>query len=130
MRRTSRTLVAGLATAGLLTLAACGGDGGGGNGSGDGGDAGGEVEVFTWWAEGSEKEGLDALVGVFSEQNPDFEFVNGAVAGGGEAPCGRRADATAGARDDGARLHFVPSPVVVAEAAQLRSMTSVQHNQR
>jgi glucose/mannose transport system substrate-binding protein len=80
MRRTSRTLVATLATAGLLTLAACGGDDGGS--SGDGGDGGGEVEVFTWWAEGSEKEGLDALVGVFEEQNPDYEFVNGAVAGG------------------------------------------------
>lgn len=80
MRRSSRTLVAALATTGLLTLAACGGDdGGGGSGSGGGG---GEVEVFTWWAEGSEKEGLDALVNVFAEQNPDFEFVNGAVAGG------------------------------------------------
>jgi len=79
MKRTSRTLVAALATAGLLTLAACGGDDGGGD---EGDSAGGEVEVFTWWAEGSEKEGLDALVGVFSDQNPDFEFVNGAVAGG------------------------------------------------
>jgi glucose/mannose transport system substrate-binding protein len=77
MRTTPRTLVAALAAASMLTLAACGG--------GDGGDSEGgtaEVEVFTWWAEGSEKEGLDALVGVFKEQNPDFKFVNGAVAGG------------------------------------------------
>ncbi|MEJ1154700.1 MULTISPECIES: ABC transporter substrate-binding protein [Microbacterium] len=47
-----------------------------------GGSSGPEVEVFTWWAAGSEKAGLDALVGVFNEQNPDLEFVNGAVAGG------------------------------------------------
>jgi glucose/mannose transport system substrate-binding protein len=40
------------------------------------------VEVFTWWAQGSEKAGLDALVGVFDEQHPDVEFINGAVAGG------------------------------------------------
>jgi glucose/mannose transport system substrate-binding protein len=65
-----------LATAGLLALAACGGGEGGGSG-----DAA-EVEVFTWWAEGSEKEGLDALVKVFEEQHRDLEFVNGAVAGG------------------------------------------------
>jgi len=74
MRITRRVGAALVATA-LLSVAACGG--GGGSGSGEG-----EVEVFTWWAEGSEKEGLDALVGVFEEQNPDLEFVNGAVAGG------------------------------------------------
>lgn len=76
MGTTPRKLGAALAAAGLITLAACGG-----------GDSGGsstiaEVEVFTWWAEGSEKEGLDALVNVFGEQHPDMEFVNGAVAGG------------------------------------------------
>lgn len=65
------------------TLAACGGDDGGNGGSGGGGGGGGEsVEVFTWWAQGSEKAGLDALVEVFNEQHPDVEFVNGAVAGG------------------------------------------------
>lgn len=63
-----------------LTLGAC-------SGSSDSGDSGGsgsgdEVEVFTWWAAGSEKAGLDALTGVFDEQHPDIEFVNGAVAGG------------------------------------------------
>ncbi len=75
-----------LAAAAALALAACGGgsgDGGGTGGGEEGGDGGGgEVEVFTWWAAGSEKAGLDALVGVFEEQHPDFTFVNGAVAGG------------------------------------------------
>ncbi len=46
------------------------------------GGAGGDVEVFTWWAAGSEKDGLDALVEVFEEQYPNDVFVNGAVAGG------------------------------------------------
>ena len=41
-----------------------------------------EVEVYTWWASGSEKAGLDALVKVFEEQNPETKFVNGAIAGG------------------------------------------------
>src|SRR5699024_4490741 len=65
-----------LVAAGMLGLAACGG--GGGSGS----DGAKEVEVFTWWAEGSEKEGLDALVKVFEDQNTDLTFLNGAVAGG------------------------------------------------
>ncbi|WP_182111938.1 MULTISPECIES: ABC transporter substrate-binding protein [unclassified Actinotalea] len=40
------------------------------------------VEVFTWWASGSEKRGLDAVVGVFAAQHPDVRLVDGAVAGG------------------------------------------------
>ena len=46
------------------------------------GGASGDVEVFTWWTEGGEKAGLDALVALFEENNPDATFVNGAVAGG------------------------------------------------
>lgn len=41
-----------------------------------------KVEVFTWWADGGEKAGLDGLVGVFKTDCADYEFVNGAVAGG------------------------------------------------
>ena len=78
MSRSPRKLLAAMATASLLALSACGGDDGGGGGGGDSA----EVEVFTWWAEGSEKEGLDALVDVFADQHSDQEFVNGAVAGG------------------------------------------------
>ncbi|MDT0318465.1 ABC transporter substrate-binding protein [Streptomyces millisiae] len=79
-RRTS-TMVAGAAIA-ALTLGACSGSSNGGGGSSGGGGSNDEVEVFTWWAAGSEKAGLDALVGAFEEQHPDIEFVNGAVAGG------------------------------------------------
>lgn len=76
MRRSS--VVVAIAAA-ALALAACGG----GPGTSTNADpSGGEVEVFTWWAAGSEKLGLDALVGVFEVQHADFTFVNGAVAGG------------------------------------------------
>jgi len=74
MNATRKALAAGLAALSLLAVSACGSDNE--SGSTD------EVEVFTWWAEGSEKAGLDALVKVFDEQNPDLKFVNGAVAGG------------------------------------------------
>ncbi|RIJ76932.1 extracellular solute-binding protein [Nakamurella silvestris] len=46
------------------------------------GGAGGDVSVFTWWAAGSEKDGLDALVKVFGTEFPNDKFVNLAVAGG------------------------------------------------
>ncbi len=75
MRRTARTLTCAVMAVGLMTLAGCGG-------GGDSAASADEVEVFTWWAEGSEKEGLDALVEVFQQQNADLTFVNGAVAGG------------------------------------------------
>jgi glucose/mannose transport system substrate-binding protein len=74
MNATRKALAAGLAALSLLAVSACGSDSESGSTN--------EVEVFTWWAEGSEKAGLDALVKVFDDQNPDLKFVNGAVAGG------------------------------------------------
>lgn len=46
------------------------------------GGAGGEVGVFTWWADGSEKLGLDELERIFGDVYPNDTFVNLAVAGG------------------------------------------------
>lgn len=86
MRRPQKFIALTAVAAVSLALGACSSDddtggSGDGNGGGDGGSAS-EVEVFTWWASGSEKLGLDALVEVFDEQHPDIEFINGAVAGG------------------------------------------------
>jgi len=41
-----------------------------------------EVEVFSWWTGGGEAAGLEAMIGVFAETDPDIEFINSAVAGG------------------------------------------------
>ncbi len=46
------------------------------------GGAGGKVGVFTWWAAGSEKKGLNALEALFEKKYPNDTFVNLAVAGG------------------------------------------------
>ncbi|WP_027587776.1 ABC transporter substrate-binding protein [Acidipropionibacterium thoenii] len=83
--------LAALATASLLVLsgAACGSTTE--SGSADAttpastpkaGGAGGTVGVFTWWADGSEKKGLDALEVMFKKQYPNDTFQNLAVAGG------------------------------------------------
>jgi glucose/mannose transport system substrate-binding protein len=84
--------VATLAVAGVaaVALAACGSSSdntppaGGGTSSlaTTAGGAGGDVGVFTWWAAGSEKKGLDALEALFKEKFPNDKFVNLAVAGG------------------------------------------------
>ncbi|CAG0969310.1 Multiple sugar-binding periplasmic receptor ChvE [Anaerolineae bacterium] len=42
----------------------------------------GKVEVFSWWTGGGEAAGLEAMMGVFSAQYPNIEFINAAVAGG------------------------------------------------
>ncbi|MBE1875636.1 ABC transporter substrate-binding protein [Myceligenerans pegani] len=82
MRVTRRTTAAGAtAVAFVMTLAACGGT--------SAGEAGPslrthtDVGVYTWWAAGVEKTGLDALAEVFEKQHPDIEFVNDGVTGGG-----------------------------------------------
>lgn len=44
--------------------------------------AGKDVEVFTWWAEGGEKAGLDELVKTFESNCSKNTFLNASVAGG------------------------------------------------
>ncbi|AEV87763.1 sugar ABC transporter substrate-binding protein [Actinoplanes sp. SE50] len=67
--------VAVFAVAALLTVAAC-------TSADHDEPAPRTVEVFTWWTEGGEKAGLDALVGRFTADCPGQRFRNGAVAGG------------------------------------------------
>ncbi|AZA14361.1 ABC transporter substrate-binding protein [Corynebacterium choanae] len=81
MRRTIAILAA--ATLGVTGLVACSSDDSATTSSGESGAAAAnEVDVVTWWSAGSEKKGLEALVKVFNEQNPDIEFVNQAISGG------------------------------------------------
>lgn len=74
--------------AGAVALSGCSGGSGTTGGSSSqasqpkAGGSGGQVGVFTWWAEGSEKEGLSALETLFKEKYPNNSFVNLAVAGG------------------------------------------------
>ncbi|MEU4557035.1 ABC transporter substrate-binding protein [Actinoplanes sp. NPDC023936] len=79
MRSTRRSLAARLTAAGaglvlLLPAAACS--------AGDDDTGAARVEVFTWWAEGGEKAGLDALVSRFTADCPGQQFTDGVVAGG------------------------------------------------
>ena len=42
----------------------------------------GELEIFSWWTSGGEVEALNAVYDIFSEQYPDVEIENAALAGG------------------------------------------------
>lgn len=65
----------------VAVLAACGGN----IGIGAGPSSSKDVEVFTWWADGGEKAGLDGLVSAFSATCADYRFVNGSIIGGAGA---------------------------------------------
>lgn len=79
MRFSKGVAVAAAGIAVALVAGACGGGSGGSSGSTK------NVEVFTWWADGGEKAGLDGLVSQFNSQCSQYKFVNGAVAGGAGA---------------------------------------------
>ncbi|MBX3194852.1 MAG: extracellular solute-binding protein [Microbacteriaceae bacterium] len=80
MRRRIVAAVAGL-TALVLALTGCA----------FGGSAGSDpnnpnqVEAITWWASGVEKTALYDMVAVFKTQNPELEFIDASVRGGGGA---------------------------------------------
>src|SRR5215470_5194624 len=81
MRGLSKTLAV-LGAAGLLAVSVCGNSDDNSSSSGGNTGASKDVTVFTWWAAGGEKAGLDGLVSVFGTECKDFKFVNQAVAGG------------------------------------------------
>ncbi len=120
--RKSVVAIAGIAAA-ALALTGCSSSGGGGEGGG--GDAANEVEVFTWWASGSEKVGLDALEKAFAEQFPDIKFINASVAGG----AGSNAKAALAARleannpPDSFQAHAGAELTDYIEAGQLQDLS-------
>lgn len=82
-----RRLVLPLAVllAASLGLVACGDDDdsdAAGSDTTGGGAVSGEFEFFSWWTGGGDSEGKEALLALFSEENPDIEVVDSAIAGG------------------------------------------------
>ncbi|WP_041330292.1 ABC transporter substrate-binding protein [Roseiflexus castenholzii] len=43
---------------------------------------GGKLEIFSWWTNGGEADGLNAMFDIYKQQNPGIEIVNATVAGG------------------------------------------------
>lgn len=41
-----------------------------------------QMEIFSWWTNGGEADGLNAMFEIFSEKNPGVDIVNATVAGG------------------------------------------------
>jgi glucose/mannose transport system substrate-binding protein len=83
MRGVMGKVIAAAGVAGLLVISACGNSND--NSSNGGGTSDKKVQVFTWWADGGEKAGLDGLVSQFQKDCSQYEFDNAAVAGGAGA---------------------------------------------
>lgn len=79
MRRSVKRILAITAVATVTALPACSSSTDNDEGGGDGDD---QVEVFSWWTGPGEEDGLNALIEVFNDENPDIEFINAAVSGG------------------------------------------------
>ncbi|WP_066637006.1 ABC transporter substrate-binding protein [Serinicoccus hydrothermalis] len=131
-KKVGRLSALAVVLSGALVLSACGGgDSGGSGGSGDGGSAEGgdasEVQVMTWWAQGSEKAGLDALVEVFGEQHPDTEFINAALAGGAGSQAKQKlqADLQAGNPPDTFQAHTGAELQDYIDAGQIEDVSGL-----
>ena len=46
------------------------------------GTAAGKLEIFSWWTNGGEQEGLNAMFDIYKQQNAGVEIINATVAGG------------------------------------------------
>jgi glucose/mannose transport system substrate-binding protein len=66
--------------AGALVLAGCGGAP---STAGSDPNNPNQVEAITWWTSGTEKTALYDMVAVFSQDNPDIDFIDASVSGGG-----------------------------------------------
>lgn len=117
-----------------LVLAACGGGGDNGAAPAPGGTSGGaaagdasEVQVVTWWAQGSEKAGLEALQKVFTEQHPQTKFVNAALAGGAGSQAKQKlqADLQAGNPPDTFQAHAGAELTDYIDAAQIEDVSAL-----
>ena len=128
-RRTTRrsSLLVALVATGSLVLSACGGGGGDDGGEAGGGDDASEVQVMTWWAQGSEKAGLEALVEVFDEQHPDTKFVNAALAGGAGSQAKQKlqADLQAGNPPDSFQAHAGAELQDYIDAGQIEDVSDL-----
>jgi glucose/mannose transport system substrate-binding protein len=70
------------AAGGAATSAPAGGTAATSAPAGGGQAAGGKLEIFSWWTNGGEQEGLNAMFDIFKQQRPGVEIVNATVAGG------------------------------------------------
>ncbi|MDO5696742.1 MAG: ABC transporter substrate-binding protein [Dermatophilus congolensis] len=125
--------VASVVSVGLV-LAACGGGSDNGAAPAPGGTSGGaaagdasEVQVVTWWAQGSEKAGLEALQKVFTEQHPNTKFVNAALAGGAGSQAKQKlqADLQAGNPPDTFQAHAGAELTDYIDAAQIEDVSAL-----
>ncbi|QPK93816.1 carbohydrate ABC transporter substrate-binding protein [Actinomyces sp. zg-332] len=90
-------------------------------------DAGKDVQVVSWWAQGSEKAGYEALQKIFKEKKKDFNFVDAAVAGGGGSQAKQKlqADLDAGNPPETFQAHAGAELTDYIKAGQIEDVSAL-----
>ena len=85
-----------------------------------------QVEAITWWASGVEKTALYDMVGVFTEQNPDLQFIDASVRGAGGAKARQSIAARLDAKNPPDTFQASAGAALTdyIEAGQLQDLTS------
>lgn len=87
--------------------------------------AGGKLEIFSWWTNGGEADGLNAMFDIYKQQHPGVEIVNATVAGGAgtNAKAVLQTRLAGGQPPDTWQLHAGRETLSYVQAGQLEPLT-------
>jgi len=104
-----------------LVLAACGPQ----QTSTGGGAAGKKLEIFSWWTNGGEATGLEAMYAIYKKTNPGVEIINATVAGGAgtNAKTVLKTRLQGGQPPDSWQVHAGKELVSYVDAGQMEPLT-------
>lgn len=90
-----------------------------------GAPAGGKLEIFSWWTNGGEADGLNAMFDIYKQQHPGVEIVNATVAGGAgtNAKAVLQTRLAGGQPPDTWQLHAGRETLSYVQAGQLEPLT-------
>jgi glucose/mannose transport system substrate-binding protein len=90
-----------------------------------GNNGAGKFEIFSWWTNGGEATGLNAMFDVYKQQNPSIEIVNATVAGGAgtNAKAVLQTRLAGGQPPDTWQVHAGRETLSYVEAGQLEPLT-------
>ncbi|MBV9789956.1 MAG: carbohydrate ABC transporter substrate-binding protein [Chloroflexi bacterium] len=88
--------------------------------------AGGKLEIFSWWTNGGEADGLNAMFDIYKQQHAGVEIVNATVAGGAgtNAKAVLQTRLAGGQPPDTWQLHAGRETLSYVQAGQLEPLTA------
>ena len=86
----------------------------------------GKLEIFSWWTNGGEADGLNAMFDIYKQKNPGVAVTNATVAGGAgtNAKAVLQTRLTGGQPPDSWQVHAGRETLSYVNAGQMESLTS------